>query len=162
MKRIIICITLLAVLCGCTKGTNVKPMVDGISFDINITYYNENYFAEGKIEEGVITLEMKSPSEIEGMVIVLDESSAKINYKGLTYEPAKNSLLPSAAGMLYDSLSAVGKGKCKAENDDKNILLSASTSNGEFVMNLSPSGFPIDLKYTSGVFYGEFTGVTVL
>ena len=162
MKKIIICIMLLAMLCGCSKEVEPKLIVDGISFEVNITYYNESYFAKGKMEDGQLTLEMKSPSEIEGMVVILDESSAKINYKGLTYEPGKNSLLASASGMLYDSLSIVNRGEGKFESDDKNISLSAGTDNGEFVMSLSPSGFPIDLKYTSGVFYGEFSAVTVL
>ncbi len=162
MRKIIICIMLCTVLCGCGGKAEAKPILNDISFDINITYYNENYFAQGKMQNDTLTLEMKEPSEIEGMVVIIGESSVKINYKGLTYEPTENSLLPSAAGMLYDALNAVSKGDTKLENADKNLSVTKKLQNGEFVMRFSPSGLPLDIKYMSGVFGGEFSNVTML
>ncbi|MBE6732723.1 MAG: hypothetical protein E7561_01850 [Ruminococcaceae bacterium] len=161
MRKIIICIMLCTVLCGCGGKADAKPILNDISFDINITYYNEGYFAKGKIQDNTLTLEMKEPSEIEGMVLILGESSVKINYKGLTYEPTENSLLPSAAGMLYDALSAVLKGDIELQNDEKNLSVTKKLQNGEFVMRFSPSGLPIDINYMSGVFSGEFSNVTM-
>ena len=121
MKKIIICIMLCATLCGCQKTNETKPILNDISFDINITYYNEKYFASGKMQDNILTLEMKEPSEIEGMVLILSDSSVKVNYKGLTFEPTKNSLLPSACSMFYDALDAVLKGSAKLQDDDYNF-----------------------------------------
>ena len=161
MKKIIICILLVLSLCGCASKSGVEPVINGIAFNLDITYYNENYSAEGKMEDNILTLTVKSPSELEGMVLIISEDSFKVNYKGLTFEPTDNALLPSAGNMIYKALS-LASGELKCDGNDKNLSVSSKTENGEFVINLSPAGLPIDLKYLSGVLNCEFSGVTIL
>lgn len=161
-KLVIICITVAVLLVGCTKKADTKPILNDISFNTDITYYNESYKAFCSIREaGNLSLELKESSEVEGMIYIINEDGVSISYKGLTYTPSSSGLLSSACTMLYDAFSAALSDSASYEIGKQNCSVSAKTQNGEFIMQFSPSGLPLDLKYVSGIFNAEFSDVTL-
>ena len=102
MKRFVIICAVILLLTGCSKKADVKPIVKNISFNTDITYYNEKYTAKGNVDNaGVFTLEIVEPSELSGMTFTVDNGETKIDYKGLSFTPDANSLYSTAIGMLY-------------------------------------------------------------
>ena len=164
MKRfVIICVVLVLFTVGCNKKEDTKPILNNIEFDIDITYYNEQYSAHASIDDkNKLTLKLKEPLEIEGMEFTLDDSDATINYKGLTYKPSKESLLSSAVGLFYGAMNSFGAEKADFEYSDKNHSVTATNEQGEFSMNFSPSGLPLNMESSSGAFRAEFSDLTVL
>ena len=141
----------------------MKRLLNNISFNADITYYNENYKAFCSIDQnGSFSVEIKDPSELEGMLFTINKDDVRVNYKGLTYTPNSNSLLSSACGMLYDAFTSTNSDNAQYEYGEQNFSVSAKTSNGEFLLQFSPTGLPLDLKYTSGVFCAEFSNVTIV
>ena len=58
-------------LCGCSKYKgDIKPILSGISFTANISFYNEEFVCDGWIDkEHTLKLIVKEPENIEGMTI---------------------------------------------------------------------------------------------
>lgn len=164
MKRFaIICVVFLLFTVGCNKKEDTKPILNDIEFNIDITYYNEKYSAQGSIDaKNKLTLKLKEPLEIDGMEFTLDGTDTTINYKGLTYKPSSDALLSSAVGLFYRAMFSFGTEKADFEYSDKNYSVSAKCDDGEFLMNFSPSGLPLDIECLSAGFYVEFLDLTVL
>ena len=165
MKRLfIICVLLVVFLMGCGKEKKTELTTENIEFIANITYYNENYCASGSIDsEGRLTLEIKEPDEIEGMVYTVADDSVRVSYKGLTYSPNSNSLLPTAVEMLYEAFECLGKETAQVEyQENKNCSVNTKNEQGELCINFSPTGLPLDIKYLSGVFYAELSDLKIL
>lgn len=162
-KFVIVCILFILFLTGCNKKTETKPILNDIEFDVNITYYNENYTAKGSIDgENKLYLKIIEPAELETMEISLDGDDVEIGYKGLTYKPNENMILSSAAGLFYTAINDLRSDNAEIEYGEKNYSVSVKNKKGEIFMNFSPSGLPLDIKYASGVLGAEFSNLKSL
>lgn len=163
MKRLFIICVSVFLLVGCSKNEGKKPILNDISFTADITYYNEKYTAKGSVDgKGNLCLEMIEPSELSGMVFTVDDRGVKVEYKGLTFSPNVNSLSGSAADMIYSGFSAVRQENVDYEYGDKNYTVTAKNNNTEFVLCYSPSGLPLEIKSSSGVFKTQFYDIKTL
>ena len=164
MKRIaLICVVIFLFLIGCSEKAEEKPLLEGISFNADITYYNEKYVAKGSVDkDGLLTLEILEPSELSGMVFYVNDSDTKVEYKGLSFSPNENSLLTSASNILYSGFSALQGEDAKLKCDDKTYTATAKDGGGEFIMEYSPTGLPLKLKYLSSAFEANFYDLEIL
>jgi len=163
LKRLFIICVAFFFLIGCSKKSDTKPILKNISFNTDITYYNEKYTAKGSVDnDGTLTLQIVEPSELSGMTFTVDGEETKIDYKGLSFSPSANSLSSAAVGMLYSGFAAVGQKNADYEYGDKNYTVSSKNNNGEFLMSYSPSGIPLEIKCLSGVFEAKFYDMKLL
>ena len=163
MKKLIIRCAVILILSGCGKKTDIKPIVKNISFNTDITYYNEKYAAKGSIDsDGILTLQIFEPSELSGMTFTVDGQDVKIDYKGLTFSPNSNSISSAAVAMLYSGFSAVEQNNADYEYDEKNYTVTAKTDNGEFIMNYSPTGLPLEIRCLSSAFEAKIYDIKLL
>lgn len=150
-------------LVGCGKKTYTKPILSDIEFDMDVTYYNEKYSAKGSIDgDNKLTLKILEPAELKNMKFTVYGDDIEINYKGLTYKPNENMILSSAVGLFYTAMNDLKTDSAKIEYGEKNYSVSVKNKQGEVFMNFSPSGLPLDIKYSSGVFYAEFSDIKAL
>lgn len=163
MKKLIIICAVILILSGCGKKTDIKPIVKNISFNTDITYYNEKYAAKGSIDsDGILVLQIVDPSELSGMTFKVDGEDVKINYKGLTISPNSNSLSSAAIGMLCSGFSVAEQNNADYEYGEKNYTVTAKTDNGEFIMSYAPTGLPLEIKCLSAAFEAKFYDIKLL
>ncbi len=132
-------------LCGCAKK-EVTPIINGICFEADIEYYNEQYLCDATIDEnGKIILSFKAPDTIEGLELTVFNGSISAKYMGLTYSPKGDNIpLKNIANVISCVYNDVQSKRLKVSGE--NIVLKDKTKVGEYVMHFSPSGFPLLLK----------------
>lgn len=95
-------LTILAVmgLCSCGESTEVKPVKlaedykTPAEFTIDGTEYVASFTREGA---DMWECEITAPETVSGMVITCSGESARIEYKGLTYETDRGNIPESSA-----------------------------------------------------------------
>lgn len=134
------------VLCGCSAKGEITPVIQGISFEANIQYYNEKYLCDAQVDtKGNITLTFKSPENLEGLVLSVVDGKSSIQYMGLTYSPKGGSLpLGNIATLIDGVFNDISDNKIK--QNGKNIEFVGKVSNEKYVISFSPSGLPLLLN----------------
>ncbi len=107
MRKILCLFLPFLLLCGCAvKSQAVKPVTKALSFDAQITYYNETYECNVKIfKNGDSEITFSSPKEIKGLKISYSANTVTADYNGLKYEI--NGTLPqfSASDILHKAFN---------------------------------------------------------
>ena len=116
MKKILLILLSVLLLAGCSpKKSSVKPILKGISFECDVTYYNENYSCKGDVEKnGNMIIEFVAPTELEGLKFTFSDNGVLANFNEIEYVASKMIFENSAASLINEALrntdSSVFKG----------------------------------------------------
>lgn len=154
------CVVLL--LCGCSKNTQVTPVIDNISFAAKITYGDDKYQCESTVKNDVLNLVVKEPDEIKDLSLTLDKNGVQANFKGVSFTPDLNSFPQGAVvQILFDILDDVSKNK-NAELKGENCVIVGNVNDYEYTFTFAPTGLPIQLSVDEIEFVVEFNNVTII
>lgn len=144
MKRFFVLPLLLVFLCGCSKSTQVKPVLDNISFEAEISYGDDNFVCDTILQENNLSLSVIEPDEINGLSLTLDENSVKAEFNGLSFEPDINSIPQGAVAKVFFAILNDAEGKLLDYNE-QNCVLNGIAAENKYQFIFSPKGLPISL-----------------
>lgn len=133
-------LTILAVmgLCSCGESSEVKPVKlaedykTPAEFTIDGTEYTAN-FTRGNAD--MWECEITAPETVSGMVITCSGESARLEYKGLTYETDRGNIPESSAvtmtAAVLDKIIAQ-KGLTYLKNDKGEITVTGQVNGQDF------------------------------
>ena len=160
MKRILSLVFMLVLLCGCGEKT-VTPVTRQISFTAKITYYNEQFVCDTKVDKnGVTEMTVKSPDSLKGLCFTVSKDKTVAEFLGLTYTPQTEEMpYFIVTRTLFELLDTVSgkKGKCEEEN----CVISGKVGERPFDLTLAPTGLPICAEIPDDSFTVEFCNMTV-
>ncbi|MBR4073531.1 MAG: hypothetical protein IKK24_06270 [Clostridia bacterium] len=162
MKKILFCILVLLLATACSKPVKtVAPILEDISFDLDVTYYNENYSLKGETDDSdEMRLTVTEPEELNGMILTIDDGKLNVEYKGLTHSPTNQELFGNA-GIIIERIFESAEDKIPKDKSDGNYSISGKAQGKEYTFTFSPSGYPIRLEVPTEGFVAEFSNVTV-
>lgn len=159
VKKLICIVFAVLSLCGCAeKRSSVTPVLKGISFNAEITCYNECYNAFCSVsEDGVISAEVTSPDELKGLKFTVSGGEIKTEFDGIS-ETDKLKELPvcGAYTAMLGALCDAMNGDYPVINDGNELFVNADTENGKYRLNIAPTGLPLLLEMPDEDFKTEF------
>lgn len=162
MKRIISLVIGLLLLSGCNKA-EVAPTLNGITFNADITYYNESYKGECSVsEEGVMTLKITEPEVLSGYTLTAERDKMTAEYLGLSFTPTQNNMVFSGVfGDIYNCFCEIIDTKSNAKKTGDAYELSGGKESKSYTLTVSPTGLPQSLMLPDERFALYFYNVTV-
>lgn len=157
MKKLLLVLSLILILCSCGAKREIKPQLSGISFRAEVVYYNENYLFDGAIsKDGVFTAEVKEPEELCDLIITHDGEKTRVDYKGLVYTPLEGSMpFAKVLSEFYNKVSEIIQNEPSVEGSD-GIL-----KGDGFTLTVSPTGLPLTLELPDERFTFKFYNVSI-
>lgn len=153
----------ILILCGCSAKQNVSPILREISFEADISYYNEKYVCESVVDsDGKLTIEFKYPEDLADLKVFFQNGKANIEYMGLTYTPNNGMPAGSVVQTLGDIFSVVEKEGGAAVKDGENCVIDGRYNDTYFKLYFTPSGLPLSVLIPDDSFKIEFNNLTVL
>ena len=162
--KLLVLVVTFVILCGCSTKQKVSPILRGISFEADISYYNEKYVCDAVIDsDGKLIMEFRYPEELSGLKIFFEYDKANVEYMGLTYTP-KDQGMPtgSVAQALYNVISTVESEDSVAVSDGENCIIEGRYNDTYFKLYLAPSGLPLSIFIPDDSFKIQFNNLTVL
>ena len=110
MKKIILSMMIVFVLCGCSKSVSVTPqeVAEKYKQDFSssvIAVFGDNWTEMEASKNGMsISISVNSPAELSGMGIEIFDEHAKIIYEGMEQEIRKDSLPEGTPFLLLEEL----------------------------------------------------------
>lgn len=143
------------------KRSDIQPLTSGITFNCEITYYNECYEASADIsDDGVMTCEITSPDTLKGLKLIFNGDDMTAEYRGLEYKNDISSLPQGTAFTnLYRILRAAAKSEVVFEND--NYCINGKTEDISFRLILGATGLPISAEVPDSGFRISFKNTTI-
>lgn len=149
VKKIICILSALLILvpfAGCKeKRSNVVPITKGITFNGEVTYYNECFECFVKIEQnGDMVIEMNSPDSIKGMAFEFIGNKASVKYEGLEYNYDISSMPAGIVGnYIYGIFNDTHKEDTAVIFDKDNYYITGDTGKYHYKMYVGQTGLPI-------------------
>lgn len=165
MKKIALLLLAFLMLCGCSRyGDNIKPILSGISFTANISFYNEAFVCDGLIDkEHNLKLIVKEPENIEGLTFSVENEIVTAEYKGITYTPSTGaSPFGSAAENIYFVLSDAKERLYPVTRNADSFIIQSAKDDAYYKITLAPTGLPLTLEYPSKGLTVSFMNLTII
>lgn len=159
VKKLICIVFVVLSLCGCSeKRSSVKPVLKGISFNAEITCYNECYTAACAVsEDGAISAEVTSPDELKGLKFAVKNGDITTEFDGISAtEKLKDLPVCGAYTAMIDVLCDVMNSEDPVINDGNELFINAGTENGKYRLSIAPTGLPLSLEIPDQGFKMEF------
>ncbi len=165
MKRILVLLFSFLFLCGCANKTaNVKPVLNGITFDAKLEFYNEVFTCFGEMtKENLLTLTVKEPETIKGMKLNVKGNELSAEFMGLTYTP-KTEQLPAAnvAVVLYNALFDAVNRNPDVEQKNNSFFVESAENEKYYKILLSGGGFPLSAEMPFADLKVQFSNVSII
>lgn len=162
MKKLILLFIPLILLVGCSKASNVKPVIKGIEFDTRVCYYNECYEAKGNINEaGDLRFTITSPENIAGLELLLSGENVTATFKGMEYKN-ENPQLFGAFGLVNDILLDIREKNAAVRVEDNEYSVEGRAEGSEYDLTVSTQGIPIELDADKGDLEMSFLNVKLI
>lgn len=144
MKKLFCLINVLFLLTGCTtSANNIKPKLNGISFNAEVSYYNEGFVCSVKIEENFDTvITILEPEEINGLKFKFSANDVIADFNGLNYKIDNNSPEQSVAEFIYNVFSNKSIAVTK---DGDNLYIEGKTKSNQYKLFIAPTGLPLKI-----------------
>lgn len=161
MKKILLILLSVLLVTGCNaKKSGIKPILKGISFECDVTYYNENYSCKGDVEKnGNMVIEFVAPSELEGLKFTFSENGVLANFNEIEYIASKMVFENSAASLISKVL---GDSDSSVLKEDDTFFIEGVADDFEYKLILGGTGLPIKITTRPDVATIEFKNVKIL
>lgn len=160
MKRLVCVLLMLLVLCSCSGG-EIEPRLKGISFNAEMTYYNECYNFGGEVlSDGTLKVTLTEPEELKDLSFTLSGENTVIEYKGLTYSPVEGSMpFSRIIENFYKPLREVAlSNSCEVSKDG---VFKSDNGAQSYTITFSPTGLPQKLEIPDERFSVRFYNVSI-
>ncbi len=164
MKKIISLVLVLLTLSACSGKTEVKPRLVGITFNADMTYFNENYKGECVISsDGALTCKLTEPESLSGYTLTLSKEGMTAEYLGITYTPTESNMpFSGVIGEFYENISEISSSEDSAKKKDDAYIIKGGKDAEAYTLYLSSTGLPQSLQLPDERFTVYFYNVTVL
>ena len=165
MKKITILVFLaLLMFAGCKNSNtdDIQLNLKSISFNADITYYNENYAAECVINKyGGFTAKLTEPENLSGFTISYFDESCKIIYNDIVISNATN-LLPQSCSVeiINEIFKDCQSGDIATEKG--NYKVNGNLNGNRYILTSAPTGLPLSLEVPDFGMKVSFSNVTVI
>ena len=148
----------LLTLVGCkSKTKNISPVTKNISFNCDITFYNETY--ECKVvntKNNNFNLIFTYPESINGLEYIITDKETTCVYKGIKYNPtSKNFPHQNIVSFIYSALSSNND---KVFENDNNFYIKGDN----FSMYLGQTGLPLKIVDKNNIYTVIIKNATIL
>lgn len=159
MKKILCAILVLLTLAACSGKKEVAPLLCGISFSADVSYYNENYKGECTVsKDGALTVKITEPEELSGYTVKLSNEGITAEYLGLSFTPTANNMPASSVlSDFYRQYSAAAFSKEPARSTGDGYRLSGEG----YTLWLTAMGLPQKAELPDESFCIYFYNVAV-
>lgn len=160
MKKILCLLISVFFLCSCgAKSNNITPVTKGISFNADISYYNETYTVSVNIaDNGDTEISYNSPKELSGLKIIYSGDQITADYNGIKYNTLQESLPQySASDIIYKAFS---HDYDTVYSKDDSYYVEYDCDGLNFKMYLGATGLPI--KIESPYLSAEIKNATII
>ena len=162
MKKIVLSLMCLILLCGCGKKQSVDVTLESVSFDAAITYGSYNCTCNITISGGgMLASTILSPESIAGTTLSYDGENLTVNYMGLEYMPEMPISGDAANDIINKILQSASSGAKSAERVDDSFVLEGEVSGYEYSLFVTEAGLPLSLLCVEADLVAEFTNVTI-
>lgn len=160
MKRLFCIILIILTLCGCeTTANNITPKTKGISFEAEVSCYNEKYECNAVISQnGDTVIEITSPEDIRGLTFKFIANKLTIEYQGLEYKYNSTSPEHSVANFIYETLNSEQPEVVK--NNDE-FYTEGKTENFNYRLFVGATGLPLKICDISGGYEAIIKNATI-
>ena len=164
MKKIISLVLILLTLTACRGDKEVTPRLLGISFDAEITYFNENYKGECVLSsDGVLTCRISEPDMLSGYTLTLSKEGMTAEYLGISYTPNESNMAFSGViGEFYSKLNQIISSAQTAQQKDDTYVIKGGEDADAYTQYISSTGLPQSLRLPDDRFTVYFYNTTVL
>ncbi len=146
LKKLLALPLVLLLLCGCAQSKTATPILNNISFTVEIDYGENEFVADVAVAEDDLNLAVIEPQEINGLILNITKNGVTAEFKGISYTPDISSLPQGAIiKVLYNILSDISSGKT-ASCDNENCKITGRVDGYKYEFEFSPSGLPISLN----------------
>ncbi len=143
MKKVFSVILALLIFAGCKGGTNLTPQTKGITFNCDVTYYNEVYECKGETDQnGGMVIEFISPDDIKGLKFTFTKSGVTSSFKDTEYKAQKIVFENAVATFIYEVLT---NPNTEVFKEDDVFYTEGVTDNFEYKLHLGGTGLPIKI-----------------
>ena len=163
MKKIIWLIIPLIILCSCGKKDKVSPMLTGISFEAQISYYNESYSALCDIsKDGVLTAKITQPDILKDFILQVSSQGIKAEYLGITYTPTGGNMpFSGVIDSFYSVLKECMNQETVATLSKEEYIVKGDFDQLGYTLYVAPTGLPQKLLLPDERFSVNFYNVTI-
>ena len=160
LKRVFSVLLVVIMLSGCSsKATKIETVTKGISFECEITYYNETYECDCVVQKnGEATFKFKYPTEIEGLEFLFSKNGVSAKYNEIEHINENETFRNTAAYLIWDVLSNAS-GEVKSENDV--FFIEGESKEYDYRLELGATGLPIKLKTNPDIIDVTFKDVKI-
>ena len=163
MKRIATLIfCMLFLFCGCGEKKNVKPSLEGVSFDAKISYAGYNCQCSVKAYGGGnFSCTVKEPAVLKGTQINYNGEKVTVSFMGMDYEPP----LPLPCENITDILKTVVESARNGTgliNPEGHYDITGKTGRYNYTVTVTESGLPVRIVCDEIKFTAEITNATVI
>lgn len=149
-------------LCGCKGKSNTMPVLNGITFDADITYYNEAYKGSCSLLNGVFKFTVSEPELLSGYTLTFDGDSVTAEYLGITYTPNKSNMpFSSVAGEIYQKLTEIINSSDAAVKSGDSYVIEGGQGRDAYKLYISSVGIPLSLEIPDERFTVYFYNSTI-
>lgn len=129
-------------LCAC-KSASVTPVIEGITFNAHVFYFNKEYTCSVDVAKGGdMVLTITEPELLSGAKVVLAGKEAYAEFRDIKYPVDPN----RAEGVPYFLLGVLRDAKTKkGEQKGDAYILSGQWQDTQYQMFLAGSGLPLKL-----------------
>lgn len=164
MKRILCFALLVVFLCGCQGKQPTELIGKGLSFGVDLTYYNEEFKCDGTVsQDGVMILCVREPEDLNGLTFTYRGKDVTAEYMGLTYTPDCGKMpVGCAASLLYHLFGQVGTSEELPQQNEGQLYLEGKADGYWYRFFFSPVGLPLSFEVPACGLEGIFRDVTLI
>lgn len=147
----------MLLLSGCSGNTDVKPVLQNLTFTAEMSYYNEFYEMEANISKtGNAVIEVIYPEELKGLKFVIKNGEFISEYNGIAFEC--NNYNAMAAEILYLPFS---KKEQSVYEKDGAFYIRGECNGGEYTMQVTEAGLPLKINDSADRFEIVIKNLTI-
>lgn len=168
MKKILSVLSVVAIalsVVGCReKSTDIIPLINGITFNGDVTYYNE--YCEclvAVLKNGNMNIEVTSPDTIKGMSLEFIDEQIILKYNGQE-QTYNSSSMPQGMAFtyIYDIFRDISGGNNTVTENNDNYFISGTTKECDYKLYVGATGLPIKIEEFKNGLTVNFKNVTLI
>ena len=147
MRKIIIPLIFILILCSCSKNSNVKPVTGNLSFTLQSVLNNNEYIIDAKTDsDSNLSLSFKAPENLKNLKMHIKDYNITVNFMDLEKEiPLKSVEEDSPISIIFEAVNTALKTE-KLDFKDNEYLCDFNVKNSDYSFIFSQSGLPLSIK----------------